>query len=270
MLTDIEKIKDECPLVSIITVVYNGYEVIERTILSVINQSYTNIEYIIIDGGSKDGTIDIINKYKNKISYWISEPDRGISDAFNKGIKVSSGELIGLLNSGDYYESRSVEIIVKDYLLRANSKLKNYFIIHGNVRMVNNSKSKIYKPPAIRTFSYRMPIWHPTVFVSRNVYNYFLFNPEFKIAMDYDLFSRVYSNQGYFCYVNELICNMDVNGISNKQAIKGFYEVMIASRKNLKIRKITSLIYFYRGCIIFSTISFKKKIFNLIRNGQFK
>jgi glycosyltransferase involved in cell wall biosynthesis len=103
------------PLVSIITVVFNGERYLEETIKSVINQTYKNIEYIIIDGGSTDNTLNIIKKYEDKIDYWISEKDKGIYDAINKGIKLSRGELIGIINADDYYEIDVLEKVVSIY-----------------------------------------------------------------------------------------------------------------------------------------------------------
>ena len=91
------------PLVTIITVVFNGEAYLEETIQSVINQTYDNVEYIIIDGGSTDGTLDIIKKYENQIDYWISEKDHGIYDAFNKGISLAQGTLVGIQNADDYF-----------------------------------------------------------------------------------------------------------------------------------------------------------------------
>ena len=93
------------PLISIITVVYNDIENIEETILSVLSQTYDNIEFIVIDGASNDGTVDVIKKYDKKIDYWISEKDGGIFDAMNKGIKLSKGDYINFMNSGDFFTS---------------------------------------------------------------------------------------------------------------------------------------------------------------------
>lgn len=98
----------ENPLITIITVSYNIVSRIEETILSVIHQDYSNVEYIVIDGGSTDGTVDVIKKYGNKIAHWLSEKDNGIYDAINKGIDLANGEWIGIMNCGDVYASNDV------------------------------------------------------------------------------------------------------------------------------------------------------------------
>ena len=103
------------PLISIITVVLNDKDNIEKTILSVLNQNYKNIQYIIIDGGSSDGTIDIIKKYEKNIGFWVSEKDKGIYDAFNKGLKHTNGDLIGFTNSGDTLTNESLDYLVDYY-----------------------------------------------------------------------------------------------------------------------------------------------------------
>ena len=103
------------PKISIITVCYNSEAHIEEAILSVINQSYENKEYLVIDGGSKDGTLNIIEKYKDKIDYFVSEPDKGISDAFNKGIKAATGDIIGILNSDDFMMPDALTKVAEQY-----------------------------------------------------------------------------------------------------------------------------------------------------------
>ena len=103
------------PLISIITAVFNGEKYLEQTIKSIINQTYKNFEYIIIDGGSTDGTLEIIKKYEDKISYWISEKDKGISDAFNKGVTAAKGDYINFQGDGDgFLSSETLEEIFKD------------------------------------------------------------------------------------------------------------------------------------------------------------
>src|ERR1044072_3693479 len=101
------------PTVSIITVVFNAEKHLEQTINSVLAQTFTDIEYIIIDGGSTDGSVGIIKKYEGQLSYWISEKDKGIADAFNKGITRATGEIIGLINADDWYEPDTVRLVVE-------------------------------------------------------------------------------------------------------------------------------------------------------------
>ena len=117
------------PLISIITVVRNGEVHLEEAIKSVLNQSYGNIEYVVIDGNSTDSTLDIIRKYEDRIDYWISEPDKGISDAFNKGIALCKGEWIGIINADDWYELDTFNNIIQQ------AKASNSSVIYGNMQV---------------------------------------------------------------------------------------------------------------------------------------
>mgnify|MGYP000302656355 FL=1 len=119
----------EFPLISVVTVSYNAIATIEQTILSVINQKYSAIEYIIIDGGSTDGTVDIIKKYEDKISYWVSERDNGIYDAMNKGIRHATGKIVGIINSDDWYEMDAFATVADLYL-----KKGDLYLYHGDIR----------------------------------------------------------------------------------------------------------------------------------------
>ena len=121
--------KETDTLISVVTVSYNAVSTIEQTILSVINQTYPNVEYIIIDGGSTDGTVDIIKKYADKIAYWVSEPDKGIYDAMNKGVVVATGEWINFMNAGDIFTDSDVidklfhqNIIINNEIMRIEEK----------------------------------------------------------------------------------------------------------------------------------------------------
>ena len=115
------------PLISVVTVSYNAVSVIEQTIFSVINQTYPNVEYIIIDGGSTDGTVDIIKKYADKITYWVSEPDKGIYDAMNKGIELATGEWINFMNAGDSFYSFSILELIFGHVSFISSGDYNFF-----------------------------------------------------------------------------------------------------------------------------------------------
>lgn len=127
------------PKVTIVTAVYNGEKYIEETIQSVLNQTYANIEYIIIDGNSSDGTVEIIRKYEDKISYWISEKDEGMYDAINKGFKKATGDIFAYLNADDlYYDEFVVERVVKEFLT------DNPSLVFGNVEFIDLNSKHLY------------------------------------------------------------------------------------------------------------------------------
>ena len=130
------------PLVTIITIVKNGEKYIENAIKSVINQTYENIEYIIIDGRSTDRTLDIIATYNESIDYWISEKDSGISDAFNKGINLANGELIGIVNSDDWLETNAVETIVNHLDEKHSIYCGNLKLYDRNLHLIKTRKSR--------------------------------------------------------------------------------------------------------------------------------
>ncbi len=125
--------------ISVITVCFNSEKTIARTIESVINQHYSDLEYIIIDGGSKDKTVEIINKYRNELSYFISEPDQGISDAFNKGIRVATGDIIGIINSDDWYENGIFKLVNEMFLQN-----KEIDVLVGALRYWDDKKKQFY------------------------------------------------------------------------------------------------------------------------------
>ena len=155
----------EKPVISIITVVFNGEKTIERTIKSVIAQSYENIEYIIVDGKSTDATLDVIGKYKQYVSKLISEKDRGIADAMNKGIKLATGKLIGIINADDWFEKDTVEKVFQSSIKSPES------VIHGDMHVhLNNSTFYLAKAPHVLNLKKGMELNHPTVFVPNQLY----------------------------------------------------------------------------------------------------
>lgn len=209
------------PFFSIVTVCYNAKAVIEKTILSVINQTYTNFEYIIVDGGSSDGTLGVINKYKNNISVLISEPDNGVYDAMNKGIMRANGQWINFMNAGDTFASSQVLFelskIDKDLL-------NDYDVIFGDC-IVCISLGEKYSPVT-------KPFWkdnsiipnkgfsHQSVFVKTDIAKSMPFNIKYKICADFGMMFRLY-NQGHkFLYKNFAISKYEVeNGLSKRNAL---------------------------------------------------
>lgn len=169
---------EDKPLITVITVVYNGEKYIEETIQSVINQTYDNVEYIIIDGGSTDGTLDIIRKYENAIDYWVSEKDRGIYDAMNKGISCATGEWVALINSGDYYALNALKTIVE--IVNKNPTCK---IIFGACTYIYPNSEVIHKHTPINTPYAFMS--HPSTFTKKSVHDFFgLYDIRYKVFAD--------------------------------------------------------------------------------------
>lgn len=170
------------PLISVITVVYNGVREIEKTIQSVLNQTFPNIEYIIIDGGSTDGTTDVIKKYQGQLAYWISEPDGGIYYAMNKGIQKATGEWIHFRNCGDYFfDNNAVEKMFSEVVA------DEVMLLHGDCRIVYKN-GYVDRQPSILHYSYKkkMPVFHPSTFVRRSFHVLHPFNTKYKSSSDYE------------------------------------------------------------------------------------
>jgi len=208
---------------SVITIVLNDQQNIEKTILSVINQTI-DLEYIIIDGGSTDGTLDVIERYKDSIDVLVSEKDGGIVDAFNKGLQFASGDIVGIVNSGDFLENNALELVV-------NSFESDIDIVYGNVQYWDQDKKEyIYKADHSLLPKF-MSINHPAVFVKKKIYNqYGLFDNTYKVAMDYDLMLRFYSKGITFKYIDSVLSNMALGGVSD-------VNWQLAYRESFDIRK---------------------------------
>jgi len=187
-----KKSYDDKPLISIVTVVYNGKEYLEETIQSLISQTYDNVEYIIIDGGSTDGTIDIIKKYEDQIDYWVSESDRGIYDAMNKGIILCSGEIIGLVNADDYIYKNTLKVVVETIeSFQVDFVYADLDIIDCNGKKIDTISSIGLDHIRFKAFK-QMPFLHPSLFVHREVYKQLgLYSTDYKLSSDYDFSLRL-------------------------------------------------------------------------------
>lgn len=231
------------PLVSIITAVYNGEKFLEKTILSVLNQSYENMEYIIIDGGSTDGTVDIIKKYEDKISYWISEKDSGVYEAMNKGLEVAKGEYIAIINADDYYGSDAVALSIEKII-----ETKSDYSV-ANVAYVNSKNIIRAIYPLTENFVYQeMPYPHVSAFISSKAYkDVGLFDTSFKIAGDHDMAVRVHLKGYKACYLDAVIAHLEEGGISSdSKSNKESLLVAIKNGKNIFSAYVTYLLQLFK------------------------
>lgn len=210
-------------LFSIITPSFNSEATISKTINSILNQTLQDYEYLIIDGGSTDKTIDIIKKYEPLFGgklHWISEKDSGIYNAMNKGIKAARGSIVGIVNSDDWLETNSLEIVNENVILN-NLDLSSPFIITGEMRFhYKDGDSIIMKtsPDKYEHYAnvYRMGLNHPATFISRNTYKTFgAFDENLKLYADADLIVRLYNNSVPIVFVNNVLSNMLDGGASN-------------------------------------------------------
>lgn len=216
------------PLVTVITVVLNGEQHLEQTIRSVLDQTYPNIEYLVIDGGSTDGTLEIIRKYEERIDYWISEPDKGIYDAMNKGIALAGGELIGLLNADDYYEPDGMAEVVACY--RRHGIPGIYF---GHTYLVQEDLGLRYEYPARNDHWRGMGFCHPAMFAHRLVYRevgeYCL---HYRLAADYDFLLRALDRKVAFVPVDAYLVNYRNSGLSASNLAASLGEIRRINRRH--------------------------------------
>ncbi len=202
--------------ISIITVCYNSAKTIEETFKSVQNQTYNNIEYMVIDGGSKDSTLDIIERYEGIISFWISEPDKGLYDAINKGIEKATGDYIGIINSDDvFYENTTIEKIAA--FLSKNPHLDAVtgdIVQHKNGRIIRKYSSANWSPEKLK-IGFMPP--HPSIFFKKELFlkfgNYLL---DYQIGADYELIIRYFlKNKISYKYSGITTTSMMVGGASS-------------------------------------------------------
>lgn len=247
------------PLISIITSTYNSEKTLLDTVNSIANQTYTNIEYIIVDGNSSDNTLRIIKKAqkifqeKNIDFKFISEEDNGVYEAMNKGIKLAKGELIGVIGSDDWYEKDCFLIVAETY------KKTNADFIHGHMNLYSENKIflKKLKYGTVKEMKNRMSFFHPTSFIKKEVYNKLNnYSLDYRICSDYDLILRIINTNFNIVSINKVLTNFSFGGLSTTNVKEALYESHKIRVKN-GYNKYYSLIV-YKKALVASKI---KKIF---------
>ncbi|MDP2992116.1 MAG: glycosyltransferase family 2 protein [Deltaproteobacteria bacterium] len=205
--------------VSIITAAYNGAATIEDTILSVASQAYPDIEHIIIDGFSTDGTLSVIKKHEDKVARFLSEPDSGIYDAMNKGISLATGDIVGILNSDDvYYDNNCLSTVISEFQKKGVDSVfaDLVYVRRDNLqKVVRYYSSANFSPPK---FAFGWMPAHPTFFVRRECYEkYGKFKTDYIIAADYELLVRFLARHKItYSYIPKVLVRMRIGGISTK------------------------------------------------------
>ena len=216
------------PLISVVTICYNAKNDLEKTILSVLSQTYQDIEYIIIDGGSTDGTVDIIHKYSERLFYWISEPDKGIYDAMNKGMDRATGSWINFMNAGDTFCDNEVIKNIFGY-----NDLSDYSVIYGDCYVSKLNQLQYLKASSMKKVHVQMPFCHQSSFIRKTKLR---FSIDLKIAADYQMIYEYYRMNGIssFLYISKPISVFDATGISttNNNLLQKEYGIVYKRTRN--------------------------------------
>jgi len=201
------------PLVSVVTVVYNGVDTIERTIRGVLGQTWPNIEHIIVDGGSTDGTLDVLRRYEDRIALWTSGPDEGIFDAMNKGVASCAGEWVGLINADDWYPPGAVERVMREVPLHPGAN-----IFHGDIWLEFPNGQHTVKKPKISGFLlkyWEMTLNHPSFFVRRSYYDGRPFDAKLRVRADHLWAVQAFlEDRAGLVYIPEPLAHFTVGGAS--------------------------------------------------------
>jgi glycosyltransferase involved in cell wall biosynthesis len=225
------------PLISIITVELNVKDTIESTLLSIKKQSFSDYEFIVLDGCSTDGTLDILIKHQKSLDCWISEPDEGIYDAMNKGIKMAKGDWIIFMNAGDvFFDKNTLEKIVK-YL--------DGDVVYGDHATYNHDPDK-YECASVKNRSYKrnIPFCHQSVFFRRELLQKFPFDLKYRIASDYDQYLRIKNSGAKIKYIPKTVSKVLDGGVSSRSRLVIIHEYFDITKKYWPI--YSSFVYIVR------------------------
>lgn len=253
----------DSPVVSVITVVYNGKDYLERTIKSVLDQSCSNSEYLIIDGNSQDGTIDLILAYEDQIHYWVSESDDGIYDAMDKGIKWANGKWIIFMNAGDtFFDKTTLEKCV-EALIQNDDKI----IVYGDAQ-ITYGEQKTMQIQDGRHRDFNKSIIHQSMFIKTCYLKSNPYDLAYRIMADYDwLLSVSVSNSGGILYFPVVVCTYDKTGVSSRPLYTYFFEYYKIAYRRMPFKNFISFNFYIFPRLLWSFISPLVKKFKLKANG---
>jgi glycosyltransferase involved in cell wall biosynthesis len=213
--------------ISIVTIVLNQKDLIEQTIKSVLEQKDINIEYIVIDGGSTDGTLEIIESYRDRLTHFVSEPDGGIYQAINKGISFASKPLVGLIHCGDFYEKDVLKNVCDEF------EMTKADVIYGNIEIIEEVGNVVVSHFPIanhKLLNKKMSIFHPSSFISLNTYKKFgLYDTSYRSAADYEFLLRLFVNECHFSHYPAILAIFRAEGLSGKN-------FQLSLKENVRIR----------------------------------
>lgn len=238
--------------ISVITVCYNSSDMLERTVKSVLEQTFESVEYIIIDGGSTDSTLEIINRYKSDIDIVVSEKDNGIYDAMNKGIRLASGDWINFKNAGDCFVSpTSLESFFSEPLGESIG------VVHGDCLYVNDWGYYTAKPNCGQIKG-TMPVIHPSAFIRTSLHKRMLFDSSFKSSGDFDFFTRCMNEGVVFEYRPITVSSFITGGFATKNRMLTYREDCRILNKRWSVSRLTG----------FCKLSAQVKILNLMNRFE--
>ncbi|MGL2472582.1 glycosyltransferase family 2 protein [Helicobacter pylori] len=249
--------------VSVITACFNSEKTIEDTILSVLHQTYKNIEYIIIDGSSADSTLGIIQKYRDQIACVVSEKDKGIYDAMNKGIRRASGDIIALLNSDDFYVDEFViEKVVHEFEKKhCDSVYADLVFVKPDCveKVVRYYESGEFNP---KTLLYGVVPAHPTLFIKKAIHErYGLYKTDYKISADFEMIIRLFVVQKIsFSYLKEALVVMRTGGVSTN----GFKSLLLRNKENIRACKENGI----QANVFSMLLKYPRKVMGLFKKGK--
>ena len=225
------------PLISVVTVSYNAATTIEQTILSVLNQTYDNVEYIIIDGGSTDGTVDIIKKYADKIAYWVSEPDNGIYDAMNKALKIATGDFLIFMGADDLFYTNDVIQNVVSQISDIDA------VYYGSVLFKGIGTKHLGKFNKIKWATTNVS--HQAIFYPRLIYTKYSYNTRYKVYADYAYNLNLLREKVDFVYVDEIVTLYNMTGMSANTPDETFQK----DYRSLLLKSVGVSAYYIGKCI---------------------